>query len=428
MEIKHGPLLGEIGILALVYHDWGPIWMTPHHILTRLGRYFHVVWLEPPHGWREIRQSVKKRRRQDVTGSLAIPSGFQLYVPEPWLPQFFRLKSLAAFTFQQRVKRGMRRLKAAGCKKLILYLWHPDFEPAVRLDGFDLKLYHIDDEYSFSATSVGLEPTELRVLRCVDQVFIVSPSLMAVKGGINPHTAFLPEGVDYHLYTTRTVEPEDLASIPHPRVGYTGILKKQLNWGLLWDLAVRHSEWSFVFVGPPLWHHNIGESIKQMSSLRNVYFLGAKPVNALASYTQHFDVCIMPYRVNAYTNNIYPLKLHEYLASGRPVVSSPIRSMRNFADVIELAEGAEDWSRALTKTLNPCANSRAAMAARQKIARGHDWGCLVSSVARTICERLGSQCYKEFTKRCTPFADVQDLQLKRMGLPIPAPVIEKPYV
>jgi len=135
-----------------------------------------------------------------------------------------------------------------------------------------------------------------------------------------------------------------------------------------------------------------------MSSLKNVYFLGPKSVTALAAYPQHFDVCVMPYRVDDYTDNIYPLKLHEYLASGRPIVGSPIRTLRDFGEVIALAEGLEQWSGALYEAIGPAASAPAAVAARQRVALEQDWEWLVHSQAQTICERLGPQYSDRFAK------------------------------
>ena len=81
-----------------------------------------------------------------------------------------------------------------------------------------------------------------------------------------------------------------------------------------------------------------------MSARPNVYFLGGKPTACLGGYPQHFDVCIMPYQVDDYTKYVYPLKLHEYLASGKPVVSSSIRSVEDFRHVVALAGSREQWS------------------------------------------------------------------------------------
>jgi len=123
--------------------------------------------------------------------------------------------------------------------------------------------------------------------------------------------------------------------------------------------------------------------------MSNVYFLGAKPVHSLPAYTQHLDICTMPYEVNDYTKFIYPLKLHEYLATGRPVVGSPIRSLQDFAHVIRLARTTEEWSQAIHDSLSPALNSADHVEARRRVARQHDWDELAKLIARTMCWRLG---------------------------------------
>ena len=412
MKTKSAPLFSDVGILALIYHNWDSVWMTPHHVLTRLAHYFHVVWSEPPHGWRDVGQRLGQKRLSGSNSDVALPPGFQLYLPEPWLPKFHRPAWLSRLTFGQRIRQGARLLRQKGCRTLVLYLWHPQFEPALHSPEFALTLYHIDDDYSFLPTPPPMDPGEVRVLSNVDQVFVVSPRLLERKGGINPHTTLLPQGVDYQLYATPSAEPADLARIPHPRIGYTGYLKAQLDLPLLRELIGRHAQWQFVFVGPPRAHPGVGELVSEMASRPNVHFLGPKSGKALAAYPQHFDVCIMPYRVTEYTNNIYPLKLHEYLASGRPVVGSPIRSLHEFSDVIALAEGVQGWSDTLARALEPAARCAQTRAVRQTIARAHDWGDLLSSLARTICERLGP----EYSARLRALSFVSALLLSQIHI------------
>src|SRR5262249_46664820 len=155
-------------------------------------------------------------------------------------------------------------------------------------------------------------------IRRVDQVFVSSRGLLDKKGDLNRNTLFVPNGVDYASYVRSWPEPEDLAPIPHPRIGYVGVLKKQLDLPLFHALAQRHRSWSFVFVGPQAHPEDIGPLIGQMARLPNVHFLGGKPVRAIPGYTQHMDVSALAYRVDDYTKFIYPLKLHESLASGHP--------------------------------------------------------------------------------------------------------------
>ncbi|MCS6305644.1 MAG: glycosyltransferase [Nitrospira sp.] len=389
------PYFRNVGVIALPYHDWNEYWKTPHHVLVRLARYFRVVWVHNVPEWREA----LSQTRALSTASFPEPPwpGFQVYYPERWLPIFHRPKWLAEFTFNERLRRARRILTAQGCDRFILHLWHPQFGRALSSIPHTISCYHIDDEYSFSSVEMPPDENEIRIMKSVDQVFMISPGLIEKKGKINPHTAFAPEGVDYRAYATPVAEPSDMRAIPHPRVGYTGVLKKQLDWPLLLSLATKHPEWSFVFVGYQAPHPEVEDYIRQMSTQRNVYFLGGKSVNELAHYPQHFDVCIMPYGLDDYTKYIYPLKLHEYLAGGKPIVGTPIRSLLDFTHVMMLASTSEEWSEALTESLAPDQVSIDHIEKRRSVARQFDWEVLVHDVARSMCNRLGSPYKEQFS-------------------------------
>src|SRR5207247_601413 len=118
-----------------------------------------------------------------------------------WLPDLYRPRWLADHVFRQRLAHVRQQLIRLGCKKIVLYLWRPQFAPALSSVPFDLSCYHIDDEYSFSPVDLPIPPVEAQLIRNVDHVFIHSPALLEKKGGINSHTSFTPNGVDFGLYS-----------------------------------------------------------------------------------------------------------------------------------------------------------------------------------------------------------------------------------
>jgi len=382
------PRSDKVGVIALVPDQWDPQWQVRHHLLSRLARYFPVVWINCPPRWR---QAVPALWRRHTLVNYPSPAGLQVYQPEFWLPRLGRPAWLARLTSQTRLRRAADRLRATGCAKVVLYIWRPEFADAVDGIPYDLSIYHVDDEYSFSTTEVEVSSKERSLLESVGQVFIHSVAMMAKKGSFNPNTEFIPNGVDYSLYATPVPDPEDLRPIPHPRIGYVGYLKKMLDWPLLLELSAAHPEWSFVFVGPTRENHEIDDILKQISQRPNVYFLGGKPTERLGGYPQHFDVCIMPYQPDDYTKYIYPLKMHEYLASGAPVVSAPIRSVQEFGNVVALASGSDQWSRAIGDALSADQHSPRRRTLRQTVAREHDWEAIVDKIARIIAHRLGVQ-------------------------------------
>jgi glycosyltransferase involved in cell wall biosynthesis len=387
-EPRLPPLLPDVGVIALVPDPWAGIWQSRHYILTRLARYFHVVWCHPDDNGGQHHPGNKSDRNDSA--AVAPPPGFMVHDLPAWIRYFRRPAALSRLTMRERLRSARRLLARRRCDRIVLSLWRPVYAPAVDLVPHDVSCYHIDDEYTFSEVEQASSEEETSLIRKVDQVFVSSRGLLEKKGDLNPHTVFVPNGVDYAAYVRTWPEPPDLQPIPHPRVGYVGVIKKQLNLALLHALAERHRSWSFVFVGPHKHPEDVGTLIRRMAKLPNVHFLGEKPVNALPSYTQHMDVCTLCYNVDDYTKFIYPLKLHESLASGHPCVGAPIRTLQAFHAVVDVANTVEEWSEALATTLSPSAHSEARIAARRAVARDHDWERLVDQIAVALGERLGS--------------------------------------
>ncbi len=382
------PLLNDVGILALVPDQWSPRWMVRHHIMARLGRYFHMVWVNPAHHWRDSFKAVAPTTQSSDADQYP---GFTEYTPERWLPDVYRPTWLAKVLLRQRLLNASQMLRDRGCTKIILYLWRPEFEPVLRMIPWDISCYHLEDEYSFSRVEQPTDPVEAKLLAEVDQVFILSPALYEKKGKLNPHTHYLPGAVDFAAYSQPLPEPNDLAPIPHPRIGYVGSLKWQIDWNLLLNLTAEHPEWSFVLVGPMSPHPEIDAALNVLKGRRNVHFLGGKPSTEMMVYPQHFDVCIMPYGDNDYTRYIYPLKLHEYLAGGKPLVGTPIASLAPLGAVVLLPKTAEAWSAAIQQALSPMENTAERRAARQIFAKQHDWWVLVRKISETLAQQLGPE-------------------------------------
>jgi hypothetical protein len=300
---------------------------------------------------------------------------------------------------KSRLNKARDLLVSQGCRKIIVYLWRPNFQVALDLMDYDLSCYHIDDDYTLLDSDQALQvlmETEREIASRVDQVFVTSPGLLAKKGQFNPNTIFVPNGVDYDLFATPCTEPEDLFPIPHPRVGYVGMIKRQLNLPLLLDLARRNRDLSFVLVGPRRLHEEVTGFLTELLRLPNVYILGPKPLEALPGYQQHMDVSLLCYKVNAYTNCAYPLKLHQYLASGPPIIGSRIRSLVDFISVIDLADTADEWDLCIKNALSPGNDFEGKAVKRRDLAKQYDWKCLVEKIAYRLCLRLGGSYPERF--------------------------------
>jgi glycosyltransferase involved in cell wall biosynthesis len=400
--------LDKIGIVVLAPDPWSTQWMDRHYLMSRLAEYFQVLWLYQPDR-RENFSRLAHPWRKSEAASAPRPDGLQIYEPGIWLPRLGRPVWLAEFTSRQRFARACELLRARGCTKIVPFICRPYFADSLRHGMHDFSAYYVSDEYSFSAKEVPVPQAERDLLKEAGVVLLTSPALMEKRSAFNPNTLFIPMGVDYQKFANPVPEPEDLRNVPHPRIGYVGHLKNALNWSLLPELSLAHPDWSFVFVGPKRPHPEIDELLRQLDLRPNVYFLGGKPTEVLGAYPQHFDVCVMPYVLDDYTKYVYPLKMHEYLASGRPVVSSGIRSVEDFRQVVTIAGSREEWSKAIEDGLSPRENSEKRNAERQAVAREHDW----DPVARKVAQAIARGVHLELPDSPTPTHSLRDAFVMR---------------
>jgi glycosyltransferase involved in cell wall biosynthesis len=370
----------SLGVIALVRDAWQDIVMPRHHVLKRLAEHFPLVWLEPPADWREYLKPSSPRFLAPDRWSEPVPS---MDVLSPGLrhPALYRPSWLAAASFRSRLAVARRRLIGRGVERIALYIWRDEFADALDLVEHDFSCYHIDDEYSFSESEKPTSEREMALLKRVDQVIVHSAALFDKKGKVNPRTAWVPNGVDYRQFSMPHPEPADLVRIPHPRIGYAGVIKKQLDLALMLRLARARPHYSFVLVGPLLNVAGKEPEIAQLRTLPNVHWLGEKPADSLPGYVQHFDVCAMCYEVNEYTRYIYPLKLNEYLATGRPTISSAIDAVRPLAAFVTIARSDAEWLAAIDRSVVDSASAGAAADARRDAARVNDWDALVDRIA-----------------------------------------------
>ena len=403
---RMNPLFPDVGVIGLVPDSWGlSVWQPRHHVLTRLSRYFHVLWVDQALGWRDFWLPGADRPSADLNRA-AVPENFEVYPSSRWTPEIYKPAPAASLLRFLRLREARKRLVRKGCKKILLYLWRPAFRYALDFSRADLVCYHIDDEYTFSDADLPIQADELEMLRRSDQVVVHSRELVRKKGSLNPNVVYVPNGVAFDLYASPQPEPEELRQLPHPRVGYVGVIKKHLDLRLLLEVASRHPEMGFIFVGPFGGLGGAADLVTALKQLPNVRFFGRKPVAQLPAYMQHVDICMLPYLRNDYTRYIFPMKLHEYLATGRPVIGTPIPALEQFAGAISLAGTADEWSAALAENCLPAALSERQVLERRRIARNYDWNVLVSTIAMELCRHLGpgyvSQMKTDLYHRAAP--------------------------
>jgi glycosyltransferase involved in cell wall biosynthesis len=165
-------------------------------------------------------------------------------------------------------------------------------------------------------------------------------------GGVH----WIPNGVDVEHFSKKLKIPDDLKNIKKPIIGYEGVIQDRLDIDLIKYLAQKNQDKSFVFVGW-LWR-GLDEIINhEFANLENVIFLGRRTYDELPAYIQAFDVAIIPHKVDEFTKSMNPLKMYEYLACGKPIVSTDVSGVGEFANFIKVADSKEEFSKYINEAL-----------------------------------------------------------------------------
>ena len=303
----------RLPILCFSHLRWHFVYQRPQHLLTRCQKQTDVFFFEEPVLEERLTPSLLVRRQ---------PNGVQVVTPV--LP--LGTTAPEAIAAQRLLLKSFLRERSIG--NFIVWYYTPmaleftsDLKP-------EITIYDCMDELSaFQGAHPQLVERERELFRCADVVFVGGRSLYQAKRQQHANLHCFPSSIDRsHFVAARRSkeDPADQRLIPHPRIGFFGVLDERLDLELLAAVADRHPEWSLVLLGPLA-----KISAEQLPRAANIHYLGQKGYAELPSYLSGWDVAMLPFAINASTRFISPTKTPEYLAAGKRVVSTPIR------DVIE---------------------------------------------------------------------------------------------
>jgi len=268
----------------------------------------------------------------------------------PWhrLPGIASLNR-ALLQFQVR-----RALRAAGPRRadqpLISWFLVPHLSALAGSLGEDLVVYYCVDDFAafpgIHAEAVRAWETELTAR--ADLVFVTSATLMEPMKLLTDHVVHAPHGVDVaHFGVARTRPATRPAELPStgPIVGYFGSVAEWIDLDLIRRLARRRPEWQFVLIGRP------AVAVEQLPVGPNIHLLGQQPYERLPEFGAWFDVAIIPYRKTRQVMHANPIKLREYLAMAKPIVTISTPEIDQFADLVTIADGEDEWEAAIAAAL-----------------------------------------------------------------------------
>ena len=187
-------------------------------------------------------------------------------------------------------------------------------------------VYDCMDELSaFAHAPAALKSREAELLRRADLVFTGGQSLYEAKRDTHPNVRAFPSSVDVeHFARARriTTDPTDQAAVPRPRLGFFGVIDERMDVNLLGGVATARPDWQFVILGPVV---KIDPALLPANA--NIHYLGSKKYDELPQYIAGWDVALLPFARNESTRFISPTKTPEYMAAGKPVVSTSIKDV-----------------------------------------------------------------------------------------------------
>ena len=386
------------GMVYFGMSPWQGMRKSRYQLMTRFSVDMPVLYVEPWVGLRSLRTGKTRRARVLTDVGLGIERhapNVAVFPAKAYLPVSHspRLAGITRGRWLRAVERAMR---AAGIHRPILWVSKPEMKFVV--DHFDdaFTIYHVVDEYG---GYTGLQPeqrdalarTEAQLLDQVDLVIVASPELQAAKQGSGRTLLVLENGVEPVEYAdarNQQAEPADLAGIPRPRLGYSGLIGKRLDLDLLRATAEHRPDCSLVLIGKVDTRECEAE-LAELESLPNVYLLGEKPGDKVAGYVVGFDVGLLPYAINLETQHISPIKMYEYWAAGAPVLSTAIPAAQRHDFAVHVADSPAAFLRALDALL--LSESVEESQRLIEIAAQNSWQARVDTVSAELRSMIGCQ-------------------------------------
>ncbi|MFN2632792.1 MAG: glycosyltransferase family 1 protein, partial [Thermoanaerobaculia bacterium] len=298
-------------VVCLSHLRWDFVFQRPQHLLTRFARESRVFYVEEPEFSPGISPALSVSLREN---------GVHVVVPR--LPE--GLEAEEATSLQKDLLDEL--LRRYAIRQYVLWYYTP------MALGFSRHLqpltivYDCMDELSgFAGAPKALRERESELLARADLVLTGGESLYEAKRNMHPNVHAFPSSVDVkHFAKARETgtEPADQAAIPGPRLGFFGVIDERMDLDLVGGIAAARPDWQLVFLGPTC---KIDPA--SFPALPNIHRLGRKAYADLPAYVAGWDVALLPFARNDSTKFISPTKTPEYLAAGKPVVSTSIRDV-----------------------------------------------------------------------------------------------------
>jgi UDP-galactopyranose mutase len=314
-------------IVVFSHLRWDFVFQRPQHLLSRLAQHYPVLFVEEP---------VFDDGDPFMERSSPAPNVTVCRAHTP-------IHGAGFHDEQLRLLQPMVAQLAPPGEDVIAWFYTPMALPLLQALPPALVVYDCMDELaSFKNPPKQLLQRESALLNLADLVFAGGPSLYDAKKHRHPNVHCFASSVDVvhfqQALDRERVHPQQ-ADIPHPRLGFYGVLDERFDPELVGEVADAHPEWQLVLAGPV-----VKIDPARLPRRPNIHYLGQQPYTALPDLLAGWDVCLMPFAINEATRFISPTKVLEYMAAQLPIVSTPIADVANpYGHVVAIATSASEF-------------------------------------------------------------------------------------
>jgi glycosyltransferase involved in cell wall biosynthesis len=354
---------------------WDFVFQRPQHLLTRFASQTRVFYIEEPHFGTD-----------HPTGYLDVqPRGEQIWILTPHFPHGRSAEENDRIQ-QELLKQFMQEQNIGD-----FIAWY--YTPMALGYSAELKpvitVYDCMDELSaFAGAPPQLLERERELFRRADRVYTGGQSLYEAKRERHHSVHAFPSSIERkHFAQARQAmtDPADQAGIAHPRLGFFGVIDERMDIHLLGEVARMRPEWQIVLLGPVV---KINPDILPRPA--NIHYLGMKSYQELPAYISNWDVALLPFALNESTRFISPTKTPEYLAAGKPTVSTPITDViRPYGEknLVHIAGTPEEFVKAIEAALQQKGDSEWLSRVDEYLS-GISWDHTWAKMTHLICQKL----------------------------------------
>ena len=375
-------------IVCLASQDFDDLWTRKQRWMTRLAEHNRVLWVNlQMHAVTCLRRLPQAWKRIPGQRPRQVQERLWVYTPPVTIP-CFQMSSALCRVHNIMLNRALRpHLRRLGFTHNTLWLYTPYNAYQIGRLFDHVRVYECVDDFTAARGLIRADvvwKVERETLRQADLTIVTSGRLAEKFSGLTRQLILSPNAADVEHFGAASGNslptPDELRDIGGPVVGFLGSVSYWVDVPLIAELARRRPNWTFALVGP------VRTNVRPLASLPNVRLIGQRPYAALPGYLKRFDVCLNPYLKDGVAEGASPLKLYEYLATGKPIVSSDMPEARRFTPLVATAGTPAEYITAIECALRENGSDRRER--QLQIAREHSWSNRFAELEQRVEQAL----------------------------------------